>query len=161
MLILPNIWYNAPCQVLGQINEIKEVIYVLRFLKRVVFSRSFMTALLIILQFAFYILVGNYFFEYSKTIQIISYALSFLLAIYVLGLKNGSLDVKLPWIIFIIIFPVFGSLFYFFFRNQKVRKKVMCNKLLHWKNTLIFGLFSIYNSLIYNFIFEFLYNDSH
>ena len=99
----------------------------LKFFKKVVFSRSFMTALLIILQLLFWGLIGNVLIEYSTTIQVISYILSTILAIYILGLKNGSLDVKLPWVIFILLFPVFGSLFYFFFRNQRVRKKIRLN----------------------------------
>ena len=99
----------------------------LRFLKKVIFSRSFMTALLIILQLGFYALIGSVLIEYSTIIQVIAYVLSVLLAIYILSLKNGSIDVKLPWVIIIILFPVFGSIFYFFFRNQRVRKKVRKN----------------------------------
>lgn len=49
------------------------------------------------------------------------------LALYILGLKNGPVDVKLPWVILILLFPVFGSIFYLLFRNQKVRKKVRLN----------------------------------
>ncbi len=99
----------------------------MRFVKRVLFSRSFMTALLIIIQLLFYALITNVLMEYSNTILIVSYILSGILAIYILGLKNGSLDVKLPWVLFILIFPVFGIMFYFFFRNQRVRKKVRKN----------------------------------
>ena len=58
---------------------------------------------------------------------IISYVLSFILAIYILSMKNGNFDVKLPWIILILVFPVFGSLFYFLFHQQRVRKKVRKN----------------------------------
>ena len=89
-----------------------------RFFKRVIFSRSFMTAMLILLQLAFYIVISTYLFEYSFIIQVVSYVLCAFLAIYILGLKNGSLDVKLPWVIFILLFPVFGSLFYFFFSTE-------------------------------------------
>ena len=42
-------------------------------------------------------------------------------------MKNGTFDVKLPWIILILVFPVFGSLFYFLFHQQRVRKKVRKN----------------------------------
>ena len=83
--------------------------------------------MLIILQLLFYVLLGNVLYAYSGTIQIISYILSSLLAIYILGLKNGTLDVKLPWVILILVFPVFGSLFYLLFRNQRVRKKIRLN----------------------------------
>lgn len=42
-------------------------------------------------------------------------------------MKNGTFDVKLPWVILILVFPVFGSLFYFLFHQQRVRKKVRKN----------------------------------
>jgi len=58
---------------------------------------------------------------------IVSYVLSFILGIYILSMKNGNFDVKLPWIILILVFPVFGSLFYFLFHQQRVRKKVRKN----------------------------------
>ena len=90
-------------------------------------GRSFLTALLIILQLVFYALIINVFYQYSSTIQIVAFILSAILAIYILGLKNGSIDVKLPWVILILLFPVFGSLFYLLFRNQRVRKKIRLN----------------------------------
>ena len=99
----------------------------LKFIKKVILSRSFITAMLIILQLGFYALIANVVIEASINIQIIAYVLSFILAIYILGLKNGSVDVKLPWVIFILIFPVFGTMFYFLFRNQKMRKKIRKN----------------------------------
>ena len=121
----------------------------LKFFKKVVFSRSFMTALLIILQILFYVVVGSILAQYSYVIQVSAIILSALLAIYILGLKNGNVDVKLPWAILVLVFPVFGSLFYFLFKNQKVRKKVRLNiesqdyatkKILHSSDEL-------YNSL--------------
>lgn len=42
-------------------------------------------------------------------------------------MKNGNFDVKLPWVILILVFPVFGSLFYFLFHQQRVRKKIRKN----------------------------------
>lgn len=42
-------------------------------------------------------------------------------------MKNGNVSVKLPWAILILIFPLFGSILYFFFWNQKVRKKIKLN----------------------------------
>ena len=98
-----------------------------RFIRKVLFSRSFITGVLIILQILFYALVINNLTDYSNAIQLGSYILSTFLAIYILGIKNGTLDVKLPWVILIMLFPVFGSLFYLLYRNQKVRKKFRLN----------------------------------
>ncbi len=98
----------------------------LRF-RKVFLSRGLITIILWSIQLLFYVLIGNALIEYSKLIHIICYILSITLAIYILSMKNGNLESKLPWIILILLFPVFGSLFYFLFRNQKVRKKVRKN----------------------------------
>jgi cardiolipin synthase len=86
-----------------------------------------MTALLIILQILFYVWVYNVVNQYSRAIHYFALVLSLFLSIYILGLKGGKIDVKMPWVILILFFPVFGSLFYFLFRNQKVRKKIRKN----------------------------------
>ncbi len=103
------------------------MIFTLKFIKKVLLSRSFITGLLIILQLVFYALIIHVFYQYSNTIQVVAFTLSAILAIYILGLKNGTIDVKMPWVILILLFPVFGSLFYLLFRNQRVRKKIRLN----------------------------------
>ena len=99
----------------------------IKFIKEVLLSRAFMTALLIILQLLFYASIASYLYEYSFYIHLTSYVLSIILALYILSMKNGTFDVKLPWVILILLFPVFGSLFYFLFHQQRVRKKVRKN----------------------------------
>ncbi len=86
-----------------------------------------MTALLLVLQILFYVWVYNIVYEYARIIHYVALALSLILSTYILGLKGGKIEVKLPWVILILFFPVFGSLFYFLFRNQKVRKKIRKN----------------------------------
>ena len=86
-----------------------------------------MTVLLILLQVFFYGIIAELLADYSIYIHIGTYILSFLLSLYILSMKNGTFDVKLPWVILILAFPVFGSLFYFLFHQQKVRKKVRKN----------------------------------
>ena len=96
-------------------------------MKKVLFSRAFLVVVLILIQILFYALVANALYDYSKYLHIGAYILSVLLALYILSMKNGTFDVKLPWVILILIFPVFGSLFYFLFHQQRVRKKVRKN----------------------------------
>lgn len=86
-----------------------------------------MTIILILLQVFFYGIIAELLSDYSVYIHITTYILTILLSLYILSLKNGTFDVKLPWVILILIFPVFGSLFYFLFHQQKVRKKVRKN----------------------------------
>ena len=86
-----------------------------------------MIALLIIIQILFYALIADALYDYSRYIHIFAYVLSILLSLYILSMKKGTFYVKLPWIVLILAFPVFGSLFYLLFHQQKVRKKVRKN----------------------------------
>jgi len=83
-----------------------------------------MTAILIIIQVLFYALVINILTDYSTIIHAISYLFSVILSLIILNNKSGTLDIKLPWIVLILIFPVFGSLFYLLFERQRVLKKI-------------------------------------
>ena len=84
-------------------------------------------------------------------------------------MKNGNFDVKLPWIILILVFPVFGSLFYFLFHQQRVRKKVRKNieNQAYATKKIDFNHDEIYNKLlkadkrIYNqsnYMYLYIYN---
>ena len=96
-------------------------------LHKLFISRNYLTILAFILQILFYVVLATLLIKYSSVIQAIAYILSILLAFYILGMKNGSLYVKIPSVILIILFPVFGSCLYFFFHNQRIRKKVKLN----------------------------------
>lgn len=128
--------------------EIK-VIFTIKFIK-VLLSRAFTTVILILIQVLFYAIIANVLYDYSAYIHISAYVLSFLLAIYVLSLKNGTFDVKLPWIILILVFPVFGSLFYFLFHQQNVRKKIRKNieNQAYATNKINFNHDEIYSKLL-------------
>lgn len=102
-------------------------IFTLKMLKKIFLSRAFITVLLILLQACTYIAITKFLIDISLYIHIATYVLSFLLALYILSMKNGTFDVKLPWVILILIFPVFGTIFYFLFHQQRVRKKVRKN----------------------------------
>ena len=83
--------------------------------------------MLLLIQVLFYALIADALYDYSMYLHIGAYILSILLALYILSMKTGTFDVKLPWVILILLFPVFGSLFYFLFHQQRVRKKVRKN----------------------------------
>ncbi|MBO5142305.1 MAG: cardiolipin synthase [Clostridia bacterium] len=103
------------------------MINTIKFVKEVLLSRAFITVVLILLQVFFYAAVANALYDYSKYLHIGAYILSIILSLYILSMKNGTFDVKLPWIVLILLFPVFGSLFYFLFHQQRVRKKIRKN----------------------------------
>ena len=92
-------------------------------LRQLLISRNYITILLFILQLLFYVIIAKVLIQYSIIIQVIAYILSAMLAIYILSMKNTSIYIKIPFIILIILFPVFGSCTYFFFESQRVRKK--------------------------------------
>lgn len=98
----------------------------LKFFK-LLFSRLAITSMLIIIQIYFFILVGTRLVEYSIYINGVFYTISIFMVIYILSLHSGKLDVKLPWIVLILLFPIFGTLSYFLFNEQKLRTKIVKN----------------------------------
>lgn len=98
----------------------------LKFFK-LLFSRAMIISVLIIVQLCFFILIGTKLVEYSIYINAVFYTISVFMVIYILSLHSGKLDVKLPWIVLILLFPIFGTLSYWLFNEQNFRKKILKN----------------------------------
>ena len=94
---------------------------------KILFRRSTILATLFILQFVVFILVGTYLIEYSIYINAAFYTISIFMALYILTLRSGTIDIKLPWIVLIFVFPVFGTLAYSMFNQDNLRKKIIKN----------------------------------
>ena len=94
---------------------------------KILFRRSTILATLFILQFIVFILVGTYLIEYSVYINAAFYTISIFMALYILTLRSGTIDIKLPWIVLIFVFPVFGTLAYSMFNQDNLRKKIIKN----------------------------------
>lgn len=94
---------------------------------KLLFSRLAIISMLIILQIYFFILVGTKLVEYSIYINAVFYTISIFMVIYILSLRSGKLDVKLPWIVLILLFPIFGTLSYSLFNEQNFRTKIAKN----------------------------------
>ncbi|MBR4111132.1 MAG: cardiolipin synthase [Clostridia bacterium] len=94
---------------------------------KILFRRSTILATLFILQFIVFILVGTYLIEYSIYINAVFYTISIIMAVYILALRSGTIDIKLPWIVLIFAFPVFGTLAYSMFNQDNLRKKIIKN----------------------------------
>lgn len=101
-------------------------ITMLKFLK-ILFSRAFILAMLFVLQFIVFILVGTRLIEYSIYINAAFYTISVIMVLHILTSRVGAIDVKLPWIVLIFIFPVFGTLAYSLFNQDNLRKKILKN----------------------------------
>lgn len=94
---------------------------------KLLFSRTVITVLLVVLQLFVFVSVATYLKEYSIYIHIASYVLSALVIIYIITSKSESLQMKLPWIVLIAFFPVLGILCYYLFSENNMRKKFIKN----------------------------------
>lgn len=91
------------------------------------FSRAFITAMLILLQVAIFILGATWLKDYSQYIHAFFYFLSLLVMIAIIINKSESLQMKLPWLVLIALFPVLGIFCYYLFSENNMRKKFVKN----------------------------------
>jgi cardiolipin synthase len=86
-------------------------------------SRAFFIFILFVLQLILFFLLIHYIasFGYFNTLF---YAISIIIVIYMLYREENPVY-KLSWIIPILIFPLFGGLFYLFYQERNVSKKVL------------------------------------
>lgn len=94
---------------------------------RVVFSRAAVIALLVLLQA--YVLFATFYWlaEYSTFLNIFFIAIGAITVIYILNEETNS-SFKMVWMIPVLVFPVFGALF-FIFVNLQVETKFMRRRL--------------------------------
>lgn len=97
-----------------------------KFLKKL-FSRSVISLILVLLQLFVFVSVAIWLRDYSVYIQLFFIALSAIVIIQIIASKSESLQVKLPWIVLIALFPVFGILWYFLYSENNMRKKFIKN----------------------------------
>ncbi|MCM1289508.1 MAG: phospholipase D-like domain-containing protein [Corallococcus sp.] len=89
----------------------------MRKLFRFVFSRFTVIFLAIALQVAAFIAVAVYYSEYFRVINIITAVLSVFVLLTIFN-RDMSADAKLPWSILVALFPLTGSVIYFFFSHN-------------------------------------------
>lgn len=92
------------------------------FTKRVLFHRVTLVSLSIILQLLVIIEVILYFNDYFVFFYIGSILLSVTSVLWIIN-RGSNPAYKIAWIIPILLFPVFGVLFYFFFGINKLNKR--------------------------------------
>lgn len=90
---------------------------------RMILSRTFLILILVLIQLAFLIYAINFLSQYLY-IQIINYVLSVLIVLYLL-VKEENPIYKLTWIMPILIFPLFGGIFYIIYRQQNFSPKII------------------------------------
>ncbi len=84
---------------------------------RIVFSRTGIIIILILLQLLFFFATANFLTRYQTYIYGISTAIGFCVVIYIYNSEDNP-AFKMTWILFVMIFPVFTTLFYIFVRLQ-------------------------------------------
>ncbi len=90
---------------------------------RMILSRTFLILILILVQLGFLFYVINFLSQFLY-IQIINYTLSVLIVLYLL-VKEENPIYKLTWIMPILIFPLFGGIFYVVYRQQNFSPKII------------------------------------
>lgn len=90
---------------------------------RMILSRTFLILILILAQLAFLFYIINFLSQFLY-IQIINYTLSVLIVLYLL-IKEENPIYKLTWIMPILIFPIFGGIFYIIYRQQNFSPRII------------------------------------
>ena len=90
---------------------------------RKVFNRILWTVMLILLQISWFILFFIKLIDYSTVITITFTAFSLAMIVYLVG-KDDNPAYRMGWIVLIMVFPVFGGLFYLSFGDKKPSRKM-------------------------------------
>lgn len=92
-------------------------------LLRLLLSRTTFILLLLLAQIAFFFFTVNFVSQYRYAHTIL-YVITVIIVMYLLY-KEENPVYKLTWIIPIMIFPLFGGLFYLFYKNTNISKKAI------------------------------------
>ncbi len=94
---------------------------------RVIFSSRSINIILLVLQFSFLFFMLITSSEYSKFIRLFLSLLSICVALHI-AIRSDKGAYKTPWMILVLLFPIFGGLFYLMFNFQSAtrifRKKI-------------------------------------
>ena len=89
-------------------------------------KRTIIVALGVILQFGFFILIQLYFHDKITIIRIIYNLLSISIILKIIK-DSTSLSNDLPWIILILLFPIFGTILLITLSSNYARSKLLKN----------------------------------
>jgi len=102
-----------------------------------IFSRLFLVALMLVLQIALFVFLIVYSSQAVSAIYIMANIVSFIAVVGVVS-NNENPSYKLTWIIAILVFPVVGGIFYFFFGNKRMSRKLRRQILLSMEDNHIY-----------------------
>lgn len=90
------------------------------------FHRVFLVALFLLIQIAVLTLMLYRFYDYFVSFYIVSIGLSVGAVLWIIGSKSDP-AYKIAWIVPILIFPIFGGLFYLLFGGNRLSRKTRRN----------------------------------
>ena len=88
----------------------------------IIISRGFVIGLSLVFQIGFWVLIFTAFKAYSNLLIAGMILLSFFCVLHIV-IKNIYPEHKIAWILFMVMFPVAGGMFYLVFGNHKESKK--------------------------------------
>jgi len=103
---------------------------------RMLFSRITIIGLLLILQIVTTVLLLNYISrEHYFAVNLVFFALSIMVLLHLIN-RDMSPDLKIPWIVFLLILPTYGTLAYIMFSQNKVsfRQRKIFRKIVEKTN---------------------------
>lgn len=94
----------------------------LRKLRKIAFSRLFVVGMAIVMQLALFFVMLLWLDEYSHIFNTVMSIVSFAVIVSVIN-RNMIVEAKIPWIILILLMPLFGTALYLSFSGSKMPKK--------------------------------------
>lgn len=107
----------------------------MRRLLKLLTSKALIVAVLIVLQLVALSLSIYYLASFYAFVSTFLTILSIVISIYVIN-RPGNSSYKIAWIILILLFPLFGGIFYLLFGNKKMSRKVVAENLELTKKTI-------------------------
>ncbi|MBQ7965476.1 MAG: cardiolipin synthase [Ruminococcus sp.] len=91
-------------------------------LKKFIRSRFFLGAVVILLQFAILVAILSWLFEVFVPIVVLAWIFYFVVLLYILN-RDEIPENKLPWVVILMVIPIFGSFLFLLLSNNKASKK--------------------------------------
>ena len=110
----------------------------MRKLNRFIFSRYFVSAIMILLSIALVFSIIFLAYNYSTYIYMFMMLLSFITSLDIIN-KETNPEFKLPWMMIVTVIPIFGMLIYFMFYTRRLTRK---------ENRMMTKIFTAYEEAI-------------
>ncbi len=91
-------------------------------LRKIAFSRLFVVGMAIVMQLALFFVMLSNLNEYSTLFNAVMRIVSFLVIVSIIN-RNMVVEAKIPWIIIVILMPLFGTAMYLAFSEYRMSKK--------------------------------------